>query len=149
MHLLLPHETADWVNRVGMLLGFVAFWFAAPELIGEQRLLRWEHLAEQGVRLIPKGFEKVPTILGLLGFVGSRLVEDERGALFLMAFALVSVVPLTILQVVFERSLGPWLLRVLAHDERIRARSLFLGAALFTLSFILQFASTFQAPAGH
>jgi hypothetical protein len=27
-----------WVNRVGILLEFLSFWFAAPEILGEKRL---------------------------------------------------------------------------------------------------------------
>ena len=29
-----------WINALGLLLQFLAFWFAAPELIGEQNLKR-------------------------------------------------------------------------------------------------------------
>src|SRR5437762_914160 len=39
---VMTHETADWVNRIGMILGFLSFWFAAPEFIGEKRLQSWE-----------------------------------------------------------------------------------------------------------
>ena len=34
----------SWVNRVGILLEFLSFWLAAPEILGEERLrvLEWK-----------------------------------------------------------------------------------------------------------
>src|SRR5438105_7240062 len=51
----MTRETADWMMRAGLVLGFVSFWFAAPEFIGQERLQKWE--AELG-----KGLLKLPAL---------------------------------------------------------------------------------------
>jgi hypothetical protein len=47
---MLPHDWADVLNRIGLILGFASFWFAAPEFIGEQRLKEWEEGLGSGLR---------------------------------------------------------------------------------------------------
>jgi hypothetical protein len=39
----------EWVNRVGMLLEFLSFWFAAPEILGEERLRALERKLEHWI----------------------------------------------------------------------------------------------------
>ena len=41
-----------WLNRVGMILEFISFWFAAPEILGETRLLKIEQKAEIVLKFI-------------------------------------------------------------------------------------------------
>lgn len=36
-----------WVNRLGIVLEFLSFWFAAPEILGEERLRALERRVEQ------------------------------------------------------------------------------------------------------
>jgi len=36
-----------WVNRRGIVLEFLSFWFAAPEILGEERLRGLERRVEQ------------------------------------------------------------------------------------------------------
>jgi hypothetical protein len=55
-------ETSLWVNRVGLLLDFLAFWFAAPELLGEKRL--------RSIELALKG--PLDRIVGLGGVILKR-----------------------------------------------------------------------------
>jgi hypothetical protein len=52
----LSHETVNILNRVGLSVGFVAFWFAAPEFIGETRLRAWE----QDIAKALAGFNRLP-----------------------------------------------------------------------------------------
>jgi len=42
-----------WVSRVGILLEFLSFWFAAPEILGEERLKALERRAEWGISRLP------------------------------------------------------------------------------------------------
>jgi hypothetical protein len=42
-----------WVNRVGIVLEFLSFWLAAPEILGEERLRALERGAEKGMLLLP------------------------------------------------------------------------------------------------
>lgn len=48
----LNHELSDWLNRIGLLLGFFSFWLAAPEFIGEERLRGWEKRFAAGLENI-------------------------------------------------------------------------------------------------
>jgi O-antigen/teichoic acid export membrane protein len=59
--------TRDWLNRAGLTLGFFAFWFAAPEVLGEARLRALEHALEGMLRISIK----VVAGVGLLVFFGS------------------------------------------------------------------------------
>jgi hypothetical protein len=43
---------APWLNRIGLLAGFISFWLVAPELIGEERLLSLESRAESYLGLL-------------------------------------------------------------------------------------------------
>jgi hypothetical protein len=43
----------EWVNRVGIVLEFLSFWFAAPEILGEGRLRALERRVEKQVRQLP------------------------------------------------------------------------------------------------
>lgn len=44
-----------WVNRVGIMLAFLAFWLAAPEILGEERLRKMERRVEQGPEMVTNG----------------------------------------------------------------------------------------------
>jgi len=43
-----------WVNRVGIVLEFLSFWLAAPEILGERRLRTLERRLERGLRALPR-----------------------------------------------------------------------------------------------
>lgn len=45
-------ELAMWINRAGLFLDFLAFWFAAPELLGEKRLRSVEAAVERSMNLL-------------------------------------------------------------------------------------------------
>jgi hypothetical protein len=141
---------ANWLNRLGMLLGFVSFWLVAPEFIGEERLRRWEVMLEQGLRFFPTAFH-VLLVLSPFVVVGIAVRLESRGALTRSETSWI-VCSLMVLYLVgwwfsvrLEKKLIPALLHRLAEDEQIRARSLILGAWLFGASFLLQFGATFQA----
>ncbi len=55
----------DWLHRVGMILNFLSFWFAAPELLGEDRMKKWEGY----------GVERVVRVRCLLA---SSMVNEHR-----------------------------------------------------------------------
>ena len=144
---MITHETADWLNRGGLILGFLAFWFAAPEFIGETRLKKWE-------RALAKGLLKLPfwakVVLGIVITCVTCLYIFRW-----MMYGLIdtiSILQLFILGVVggtaiFLAALIPLLGSViskLANDDHVRQRSLFFGGALFTLSFVLQFIATLR-----
>lgn len=45
----------EWVNRLGLVLEFLSFWFAAPEILGEERLRALEQRIEQGLKVSRSG----------------------------------------------------------------------------------------------
>jgi len=139
-----------WVNRVGIVLEFLSFWFAAPEILGEGRLRALEQRVEQGIRVLPW------VALGVMGAVGmilqvvfaliakswSRRTANvacvvAMVATFWYCMRMATVVGKLRLKVV------PSLLHVLADEESIRQRSLAVGAVLFVVGFLLQLIATF------
>jgi hypothetical protein len=162
MHHGFSHLAADWINRLGLFLGFLAFWFAAPELIGEERLKRWEKWAlEDFIRDVPKNLGCLVSFsvaclmafswLALCLLLPDRILTDRVVNVVAYASPIAVILAGIFLQSKAEKLLPKFtqpLLASLANNERLRARSLLLGAFLFTLGFILTFAATFQAETG-
>ena len=150
----MTHRLADILNRVGLFLGFVSFWFAAPEFIGEPRLKAWEHALAAGLLRMPKALKRMlwgMTAVALSFYVRTVVTNVIAHRPFQLpdvpqswplAFAVVS--SLLLLAQIFVEPL----VSKLANDDRVRQRALFLAAVLFTVSFVLQFAATYQKPDG-
>src|SRR5437016_3477192 len=124
---MMTHETADWVNRVGLTLGFLAFWFAAPEFIGETRLRKWEQALGKSLLKLPfigKATMAI-TFTYIIGLYAYRwIASGRRGTL-----PVISPAQLTTLGIVAGTALlfeyfRP-LVSKLANHERVRQRSLF------------------------
>ena len=155
-------ETLDWINRCGMTLRFFSIWFVAPEFMGEQRLETWHQIFAKVSSKMPRYFDAFLIAFTVAGVALGGVWGYERGlqdakhlktapttALgafaahrresdLLLAFAILW--PLVIL--ILEK-FGPRVLSRLASDSSARLASFFVGACLFTLSFILQFWATF------
>jgi hypothetical protein len=58
-----------WVNRVGIMLEFLSFWFAAPEILGEERLRALELRLKRGIRVLQSAL----MILLAVGGIGTGL----------------------------------------------------------------------------
>jgi hypothetical protein len=154
MKLLMSRDMSDLLNRTGMILGFLAFWFVAPEFLGEARLRSWEKSLAKLIEIlvIVVFVSIVPLLLVISAFQrfsvlraleDGQLSIDKLGSLWQFirpdllgiggwGIGLVAV------------WLGGRLVSKMANDSRVRRTSLFLGAILFTLSFALQFIATFQ-----
>jgi hypothetical protein len=143
---MIAHETAEWLNRIGLGLGFLSFWFAVPEFIGEPRLRSWERALAATLPVLPAAAKGA-------FFIGSVLIAGIGSWHSLVTWQLptmsaVELVGLSTLNaaVFFFESLRGRLNSAaakLANDEHVRQRSLLFGAALFTVSFALQFIATF------
>ncbi|MGA9350232.1 MAG: hypothetical protein WBW48_15725 [Anaerolineae bacterium] len=157
-----------WVNRVGIVLEFLSFWLAAPEILGEERLRKLEWWAEQGIRAVGC---VAPLVMALgtvmllsmkdLWIRGAQTVTHfveaivqrvgvalSAGTLRILATVLMLaswVLLLWILGKLLEKFYDAvsFLLRILADDARVRQRSLAVGAVLFVVGFLLQFIATF------
>ncbi len=138
----------QWIDRVGLLLNFLAFCFAAPELLGEQRLKAWRRQLERWSMAIV-----ILVWFLLLSFlwVGfSDLIPDEMvdmmPTIWLIStttvLSVASALPLIVPGGVLSRIVRP-MMQQLADDAQARQRSLAAGAILFVLGFVSQLAASF------
>jgi hypothetical protein len=133
------HDLSDWLNRIGLILGFFSFWLAAPEFIGEERLRSWE---KRLGKLIAVGFPLMVTVAGLIvGGTQDSSFAKAHPVWFAMAF-----IPLMGLLIAWrlQNLLAEWIVAKLTNDAHVRRSALALGAGLFTVSFVLQLIATFQ-----
>jgi hypothetical protein len=133
----------DNLNRLGLLFGFLSFWFAAPEFLGEERLRSWEQSLVSGL-----GKLKFAMLYGFLALSGIAFVVLGINAVRENGSVAVSVwvaggLFLTMILVVILFSAMERIVSRLAHDSEVRQTSLFVGAMLFTASFVLQLIATF------
>ena len=152
-----------WMNRVGIILNFISFWFAAPEILGEERLRKIEASFEKVVKagstclvvflfvtLIPLFvimlFFLMPALITgiMMLFTGSSLWAGIKTLLAVIGFWLGVALLVQVVNLVPE--LTERFLNMLADNQRIRQRALILGALLFVLGNILQFVATYAPP---
>jgi len=86
----------EWVNRVGIVLEFLSFWLAAPEILGEERLRALERVLERGIRALPLTVLMVLRLTGLALVVMAFVVAMGGGwkavVLVMVGWILVTVV---------------------------------------------------------
>ena len=139
----------DWdlvkvLNLLGIVLEFASFWFAAPEILGEERLRALEWRIERGV-------SGLPTLLMLSMVLGAVLVplalmilkpqpSWSAGDLSYYALGLVMMLsaPL-VFDVIQKRIVWPLYRSLLGKGGHVRQRSLAVGAVLFVVGFLCQF----------
>ena len=139
-------EVALWLNRVGLLLDLLAFFCAAPELLGGRRLQAVTSVYERGMRLLP------PVALVALGaFLAAsvgRLAGQAAKAIWRLSVVTVTGTLLTLGGIVILRVAGraaPAVISRLAGGEQsdLGQRFLVFGAFLFVLGMALQLVATF------
>jgi hypothetical protein len=145
-----------WVNALGLTFQFISFWFAAPELLGEQTLKRME----SGLKTL---ITKIPVILVMLFCCGYGLTFSVMGivkglnaskegitASEYYSFMAVLTISLMIylLFIIYYKRINRWLENSIAqpltqrliHNNEARQNALLIGAALFSIGFLLQLA---------
>jgi hypothetical protein len=144
--ILTPRAAVD-INRIGMVFGFLSFWFAAPEFIGVERLKAWERVLARGLvkfRRLPRSIRKVALMMCFLIPLGFFYVYYGFGANILSHKGSKAVLGSVMSAIAgalvdnLDRIVG-----TLANDTKARQRSLFIGGVLFAASFVLQFLATF------
>ena len=143
-----------WINAFGLLLQFVSFWFAAPELLGVNTLKRFE----AGLRKFVSSLPLILMMVVVLGFAISlsvmgilKGVEGGEGGLTkpeMIQFIIVLIVCMIFYAVFmfFFKRIKTWLdlhlaqplITGLINNNKARSSALIVGAALFTLGFLLQ-----------
>lgn len=143
-----------WVNIAGLLLQFLAFWLAAPELLGEDTLKRFE-------KGLTKFIARMPVILfilvvtfyfsyfGIGGLLKGLKAADEGIEESEMVSFFISMGIGTLIYMIYifsYKRINKWLeLKVaepltdkLINNNQTRKNSLIAGAIFFTLGFLLQ-----------
>jgi hypothetical protein len=157
----MPPEIAVWLNRIGLGLGIVSFFLAAPEILGQHKLNAIENKIESVLLPWPivlrvllreddyslRGWVQTlivgPVFSSLVGFpliVIVLALTNFRPLLFWpsVGIGLVAIV----LSIGFIEA-GPRILAQLSDDTRFRQRCLICGAVFFLIGSILQCAATF------
>ena len=86
-----------WVNRVGIMLEFLSFWLAAPEILGEERLRKLERRLEGGIRVLPLMASCVAIVvtmvlmMAVVWLVGGVSSETEATVVLAMAAVVAAV----------------------------------------------------------
>jgi hypothetical protein len=144
-----------WINAAGILLQFLSFWLAAPELLGIERLRAIEGRIRALIGRLPRlvftlaglSMAVFGTWFGIHAATTPRFLHDHPLALpvYFIGVTLLTL-PLILFQHRITAALDRWivapLLRRLIADEGIRLRALFLAAVLMTLGVIMQLAAT-------
>jgi hypothetical protein len=144
-----------WLNIIGMVLQFISFWCAAPELIGQSTLKQMEKGMIRFVARLPAfmvfgGMLAYALAAGLFGVhEGMTAARGGEPLLNMSTYFLLLGVAMILyfLFVVFykrilfflERHLAQPLVHSLVADGDVRRKALILGAILLTSGFILQF----------
>jgi formate/nitrite transporter FocA (FNT family) len=140
-----------WLNRLGLISGFVSFWLAAPELIGEGPLKAADRLIRKALSKVFDALIFIVVIFivvlvlgsGLIGYV-FEILHFFRGTslvqLFWLWYGIIigGIVGSFILAVLVD-----FPIRLFANEGAYRRRALIFGAGFFGLSWIFQFAATF------
>jgi hypothetical protein len=150
----MSRELADWLNRIGMALGFVSFWLVAPEFIGEDRLRLWEDSLAAGLLQMPKVLKVIfisMSIVAILIYLGRVVLEVRTGHIVFpeVPQALTLATGMLAATLLAAQILVEPVVSRLANDNHVRQTALLLGAALFIFSFVLQFIATFQQSPDH
>ncbi len=124
-----------WINILGMTLQFFSFWFAAPEILGEEKLKHYENKIKRYLSNIPTLVFGVPSIILIFAFIGSDGKSSGNAE---------SSVLLLILAIIFrkglkrrfeEKIMKPFLDTLIESDDK-RQDYLRIAAALFTAGFL-------------
>lgn len=144
-----------WVNAIGLLLQFIAFWLAAPELLGEPTLRRFEKGLKKLVTQLPMiiiwllilGYGVTSIILSLLKGLDAAKNGTTESSMMAFYINLAAVSLLYFIFIAFYKRFKKWLEERLAqplvekliNNTETRKQALILGAVLFSVGFILQF----------
>ena len=143
-----------WLNIIGLTFQFLAFWFAAPELLGATTLKRFEKGLKKFISFLPV-FIVLIVILGYgLTSIGVGLfkayksqtegIEEQEMYNYYVALGIGTLCYIVFL--VFYKRIRSWLtLKVaepltekLIKNSKIRSTALVIGAVLFTVGFAFQ-----------
>jgi hypothetical protein len=143
-----------WLNILGMVLQFLSFWCAAPELLGEATMRRLENGMTRFVARIPvilvfgamMCYAVAAGLFGVYeGITASRgeqpVVDPRYYFLFIGVVMVVYLIFMVFYKKVLaylERTLAQPLVHRLVSSPDARRKALVLGAILLTTGFLMQ-----------
>lgn len=146
-----------WLNAFGLLLQFLSFWFAAPELLGDSFLKRMQG----GLKAFVTKFSVVIFMIVILGYgltfsvlgivKGMKAAEEPISQNEMIRYYLVfGIATFAYLLFIFNfkkiklwldnKIAGPLVERLIQNPD-LRKNALITGAILFTMGFLMQFFS--------
>jgi hypothetical protein len=144
-----------WINLIGLTLQFLAFWFAAPELLGEQAMRKFEAGLKRLISALPIIIIFLVIALYAIGTAGYGIYTGLKGAesgmddsAFMSYMLTLGVVFAIYLPFVFlYKRIQDWLKKKIANRlidgliarSEVRKQALIIGALLFSLGFLMQF----------
>lgn len=147
-----------WINAIGLVLQFVAFWLAAPELLGESALRRFRNGLEAFLARLPMAFFLIIVLGFSFGFGGLGIWKGikasqsgmEVGEMTRFYVLLGIGMAVYFVFLIFSKKVMRWisekfskpLVQKLIQEDRMRKNSLIIGAILFTVGFLFQLAAT-------
>ena len=143
-----------WVSALGLTLQFLAFWFAAPELLGQKTLKRLEDGILKLLSRLPVFLLMLVVLTYTLYFtmsgINKGIEASEHGisqqdmiryyVVLGLAMAVYFVFILAYKRIFryLEKKVARPLTRRIIHNKESRRSALAVGAVLFTLGFLLQ-----------
>lgn len=133
-----------WLDRVGMVLQFLAFWLIAPEVLGHAGV----HRLRSGLKRLIELALVVPFGLGIVLLTWALLFREFAEHLAswhrLLGLGIVTLAVFLASYWLFRRQRLMKLLDEIEADEQIRSRLLRIGAAAFSVGFLLQLTASFR-----
>lgn len=143
-----------WINASGLILQFLAFWFAAPELLGESTLKRFESGLRKFIGRLPillfmlgvMAYAFLFAVIGLMKGLDAAKNGIEEAEMYQFFWVLGISSALYFISILFYKRILSWLDKKLAlpltdrliHNNQTRKTALLIGAVLFSIGFILQ-----------
>lgn len=143
-----------WLAIIGLTFQFLAFWFAAPELLGESTLLRFQSSLKRLISVLPLliilivvlGYGLTFSVLGVLkGLQASETgIEESSMYRYFLIMGICTVVYFIFLayykkiKLGLETKLAAPLVNRLINNSQARSSALVIGAVLFTTGFLCQ-----------
>ncbi len=143
-----------WLSAFGLICQFVAFWFAAPELLGESTLTRMQHGIRKLVTWIPIIITLLiilsygVTFIGISGYNtyqmyknGEPVIDMYRYFIYMGIFTtlyMLFIFRYKKIRSYLENRVAIPLTDRLLNSNETRKNALIIGALLFTIGFVLQ-----------
>ena len=154
----------DYLNRIGIVLCFFSFWFAAPEIFGEQKLKEWETHSKQRLERtqaqMPSIVNRIELFVAYTGVIIAFVfwiifaiaVKVDLKILpvptspfngYLIFGLLVLLLPITIKVLPVVSKIPSRWLQFLAGSSAFRRLFLIISAHFFVIGTAMQFFATF------